>query len=114
MKIEGVPTEAVHAYRDFRGIPTMVIDNVKSPLLAAAFEHDIQTASIVRTIYHRLTSVTAGYDSRRSYSGNSCTVTITLEGVTIQNDILQDEDVFEMSVQQYRTILDVWYAFLTS
>lgn len=112
MKIEGVSSEAVHAGPDNQGIPSLVIDNVGSPLLAAAFEHDIQTPSIAATVYDRLTRVENRRDSERTFSGNSCTVTISDGCVTIVNDLVDSEGIFEMSIEQYRTILDVWYAYL--
>lgn len=91
----------------------MVIDDIASPLLAAAFVHDIQAPSTAATIYSRLASVADGHDAERTFSGNSCTITITTDCVTVKNDLLDNEGCFEMSIEQYRVILDVWYTYLT-
>ncbi len=114
MKVEGIRAEAIHISWDERGVSTLVIDRAPSPLLAVAFEHDIQTASTAAIVYDRLSCVADGYDSQRSFSGNSCTITISDRGVVISNDILEQEESLEMSVEQYRIILDAWFAYLTA
>ncbi len=112
MRVEGIPPDAIHAYVDKRGFPTLKIDGPVSPLLAAAFEADIQTPSIAALIYERLDEVAKGREPGAYFSGNSCTVTIDQDRVCIENDILDSREPFEMSQSQYRVILDIWSALL--
>jgi hypothetical protein len=110
--VEGLRAEAVQVYDDERGISSLRIEGAPTPLLAAAFEHDIQTPSTATIVYNRLAAVAAGDDIERIFSGNSCTVTITTDHVAIVNDLLVNEEPLEMSIDQYRILLDAWYSHL--
>ncbi len=112
MLIEGISSDTVRACVDKRGFSTLAINAPVSLMLAAAFEADIQTASTAALVYSRLDGVAEGRDLTAQFSGNSCTVRISQGRVSIENDVLEHIEPFEMSTQQYRVILDVWSAFL--
>ncbi len=111
MIVEGVTSDQVHAFTDDQGFPTLIIDGAVLPLLSVAFEHDIQTRSDTDILYDQLRSVEPS-EELSTYSGNSCSVTIYSDRVTIESDILEDEEPLEMSLLQYRVILDAWTYYL--
>ncbi len=112
MQIEGIGTDDIHAGIDQRGFSILTIDRVTSSMLARAFEADIQTAATAGLVYEYLEDITQGRVTKRSFSGNSCTILMSYDLVRIENDVLEGQESFEMSPSQYRTILDVWSALL--
>lgn len=112
IRIEDVRPEAVHTYRDKHGFRTIEIDGLSGRLLAIAFEHDIQELSTANQVSAMLDAVVEGWDKNLCFSGNSSTVNMYPDRVTIENDVLENEESFEMSLQQYRVLLDAWAAFL--
>lgn len=112
MVIEKIEAKAIHAYTDEDGFPCLVIDGSVPPDLGLAFVHDIHTISAVSRIYERITEVVDGHSVSRAYSGNSSTVSICPDRITIESDALEDDEPFEMSIDQYCVILDVWATYL--
>lgn len=113
IRVNGIDRKAVHAHLDGDGFSTMTFDGLTSPLLCAAFEHDVQTASDAETVREAIDSVTAGRESAVVLSGNSCSLIIHPSQITIENNILDEEEPIEMSVGQYRIFLEVWTELLS-
>ncbi len=114
MIVEGVPPDQIHAYTDYQGFPSLIIDGSISQLLSVAFEHDIQTSDDATLLCERLESIESGNATSFIFSGNSSTVTISPSKVTIESDIFEGEESLEMSLVQYRVILEVWARHLGS
>lgn len=112
MWIENIGPDDVRTSRDELGFPVMTIDLPAPPQLTTAFEHDIQTISIANRIYDMLTHAEKDQRERVTFQGNSCSVSIDRNQVTIENDIIECEDEVVMSITQYRVLLDVWVAQL--
>ncbi len=112
MWIEDIGPDDVHTSRDELGFPVMTIDLPSPPQLTTAFQHDIQTISIADRLYDMLTYAEEAYQERLTFQGNAFSVSIDKNRVTIENDIIECDDKVEMSIAQYRVLLDVWSAQL--
>lgn len=114
MWIENLRPQDVHAHRDDLGFPVLTVDFPVPTLLITAFEHDIQTESIAKRIYDILAVTGGDSNDPLVFQGNSCSVTIDQQKVRIQNDIGEDDEVVEMTTDQYRVLLDAWAAHLSA
>jgi hypothetical protein len=92
----------------------MTIDSLVPELLVAAFEHDIQSESIAKHLCEMVTSGSDGTNRPSTFQGNSCSVIINGYTVRIQNDLSEDDEALEMSIEQYRVLLDAWIAQLSA
>lgn len=112
MWIEGLDKCSIHAFRDEQGFSRLAFDSNTPAFLATYFEHDLQTLEDTELLYQQLGEIGQHDGSGFVFSGNSFTTTLLPNGVTIENDVLPESEPIEMSVEQYRAILDEWAVHL--
>lgn len=112
MWVESIDRAAVRALHDSDGFPTLTFEQAVPEMLPAVFEDDLASTMGACDALEMLDDVVSGRESGAQLSGNAHTITMLPEQVSIQNDILPNEEPLEMSPEQFRVILDVWADYL--
>ncbi len=86
---------------------------VEEHLLTHFLEVDIQEDTLIlQTLLDDLWAIENGHDDMREFTGNAHTVTMTPEGVTIENTIDEDPAIYRTNINHFQEVLQNWEAFI--